>query len=128
MGRFSDAWRTLVGPGRDPYVRRSEINDLLLEVAEAEAALAGLYDKYRTMAARFRKREQRAAAKLEEEGPTEQLPLSIGDRKRELRKRAAAIRGLRNGPQAVPKAYSARRRAPDGAWGGQDQQTREGEP
>lgn len=108
MGRFRDAWRTLVQSRRDPYLRRSDIPDLLLQLAEQEEALASLYDKLNTVLSRWRKREQRERQQEPQEPPQLSLLQPTG-RKALLRRRAAQLRGLpqlrdyKNGGQQPPQ-------------------------
>lgn len=87
MGRFLNAVRTLFEPADDPYVRRSEVTRLTAEVAEAETALGSLFDKYNTLAARFRKREQRA----EDNAPD---VLTLEHRRRLVNRGFLAARGI----------------------------------
>ncbi len=92
-----------------PFVRRSEVGGLILQVAEAEQALASLYEKYNTMAARFRKREQRAAERAAHEPAQLELVPQGSDRKAHLRHRAAMLRGLgtQNGAAVAAPAPEA---------------------
>lgn len=98
MRRIRDAFRALRGTLPEEYVRWRDVPNLQAQLAELEAAVAGTYEKLNMMAARQRKREQRAAeaAALEDapgQANGEQLDLQVsGDRKAALRQRAALMR------------------------------------
>lgn len=82
MGRVRDAWDALRGRAVVTialqewidlhYVRRDEVPELLNQLAEFEASVAGVYSKLNTLALTQRRLQARREKQEEEEGATPQ--------------------------------------------------------
>lgn len=92
MGRIGNAWKALRGAqlaDDERYVRRDEVPALTAQLADMELAIGSTLDKLNTMAARFRKREQRASEPDATHAP---VPDTSGDPKAALRASYAAAK------------------------------------